>query len=121
MGQHREHAMKTIHIGVATSGNVKVRAKAAFSGTPQGEYISFASLDLMHRVLTPNRWGVLKAMMGRGEMGVRELARTLERDVKAVHTDVTTLVEAGVIERKESGAVSFPYDAVRVDFTVQAA
>ena len=48
-------------------------------------------------------------------------ALTLERDVKSVHTDVTALVEAGVIERAESGAVSFPYDAVRVDFTVQAA
>jgi hypothetical protein len=31
------------------------------------------------------------------------------------------LVEAGVIERKESGAVSFPYDAVRVYFVVKAA
>ena len=75
----------------------------------------------MHRVLTPNRWGVLKAMMGRGEIGVRELARVLERDVKSVHTDITALVEAGVIERADSGAVSFPYDAVRVDFTIQAA
>jgi predicted transcriptional regulator len=113
--------MKTVHIGIATAGDVKARARAAFKGAAQGEHISFASLDLMHRVLTPNRWGVLKAMMGRGEIGVRELARALDRDVKAVHTDITALVEAGVIERAESGAVSFPYDAVRVDFTVQAA
>ena len=113
--------MKTVHIGIATAGDVKARAKAAFKGVPQGEHISFASLDLMHRVLNPNRWDVLKALMGRGEIGIRELARTLDRDVKAVHTDITALVEAGVIERAESGAVSFPYDAVRVDFTVQAA
>jgi predicted transcriptional regulator len=113
--------MKTVHIGIATAGEVKARAKAAFKGRAQGEHISFASLDLMHRVLTPNRWGVLKAMMGRGEIGVRELARALDRDVKAVHTDISALVEAGVIERVESGAVSFPYDAVRVDFTVQSA
>jgi predicted transcriptional regulator len=113
--------MKTVRIGVASATEAKQRAKAALKGAAQGEHISFASLDLMHRVLTPNRWGVLKAMMGRGEMGVRELARTLERDVKAVHTDITTLVEAGVIERKEGGAVSFPYDAVRVDFVVKAA
>ena len=113
--------MKTVHIGIATAADVKARAKAAFKGTAQGEHISFASLDLMHRVLTPNRWGVLKAMMGRGEIGVRELARALDRDVKAVHTDITALVEAGVIERAESGAVVFPYDAVRVDFVVRAA
>ena len=100
---------------------MKARAKAAFKGTAQGEHISFASLDLMHRVLTPNRWGVLKAMMGRGEIGVRELARTLDRDVKAVHTDVTALADAGVIERTESGAVVFPFDAIRVNFLVKAA
>jgi hypothetical protein len=42
-------------------------------------------------------------------MGVRELARTLECDVKSVHTDITRAGgEAGGIERKESGAVSFP-------------
>jgi predicted transcriptional regulator len=113
--------MRTVHIGVASATETKARAKAAFKGAAQGEHISFASLDLMHRVLTPNRWGVLKAMMGRGEIGVRELARVLERDVKAVHTDITALAEAGVIERTESGAVSFPYDAIRVDFTVRAA
>jgi predicted transcriptional regulator len=113
--------MKTVHIGIATAGGVKARARAAFKGTAQGEHISFASLDLMHRVLTPNRWDVLKALMGRGEIGVRELARMLDRDVKAVHTDVTALADAGVISRTESGAVVFPYDAVRVDFVVKAA
>jgi predicted transcriptional regulator len=110
--------MKTVHIGIATAGDVKARARAAFKGTAQGEHISFASLDLMHRVLNPNRWDVLKALMGRGEIGVRELARMLDRDVKAVHTDVTALADAGVISRTESGAVVFPYDAVRVDFGV---
>jgi predicted transcriptional regulator len=113
--------MKTIHIGVATAGDVKARARGAFMGVPHGEHISFASLDLMHRVLTPNRWDVLKTLMGRGEIGVRELARMLDRDVKAVHSDVTALTDAGVISRTESGAVVFPYDAVRVDFVVKAA
>ena len=30
--------MKTVHIGVATAGDVKARAKAAFKGGPQGVY-----------------------------------------------------------------------------------
>jgi predicted transcriptional regulator len=41
------------------------------------------------------------------------------RDVKAVHSDVTALVLAGVIERRARG-VCFPYDAVHVDFMLQA-
>jgi predicted transcriptional regulator len=113
--------MRTAHISVATVADVKARAKTAFKGKPQGEHISFASLDLMHRVLNPNRWGVLKAMMGRGEIGIRALARMLDRDVKAVHSDVVALADAGVISRTENGAVVFPYDAIRVDFVVRAA
>jgi hypothetical protein len=38
-----------------------------------------------------------------------------------VHTDVTALINAGVIDRTEAGAVTFPYDAVHVDFIVKAA
>ena len=37
------------------------------------------------------------------------------RDVKAVHGDVTALIEVGVIDRQDRGVV-FPYDAVHVDF-----
>ena len=113
--------MTTVHIGVTSRDDFKRRAKAAFRGEKQGEHIGFASLERMHKVLTPNRWTMLQAMMGREPMGIRELARALERDVKQVHTDVTALINAGVIDRTEAGAVTFPYDAVHVDFIVKAA
>ena len=113
--------MRTVRIGVASMADVRASLKAAFKGVRQGEHINFASLELMHRVLTPNRWDMLKAMMGQQSIGIRELARALDRDVKAVHTDVTALVNAGVIDRIESGAVVFPYDAIHVDFIVKAA
>ena len=111
--------MNTVHIGIASAKNTKARARPAFKGVRQGEHISFASIELMHRVLNPNRWNVLRAMMGQGEIGIRELARMLDRDVKAVHTDVTVLLDAGVIDRTEGGTVIFPYDAARVDFLVE--
>ena len=60
--------MKTVHIGVAGWDDLKRSAKAAFRGERQGAHIDFASLELMHRVLTPNRWTMLKAMMGEGPM-----------------------------------------------------
>ncbi len=59
-------------------------------------------------------------MTGQGDMSIREVARRVGRDVKAVHGDVTVLVRAGIVERSDAGVV-FPYDAVRVDFTLQAA
>jgi phosphomannomutase len=75
----------------------------------------------MWRVLTPNRWAVLEVMTGAGPLALREIARRVGRDVKGVHTDVHALLGAGVLNRTESGAFEFPYEAVHVDFTLRAA
>jgi predicted transcriptional regulator len=113
--------MRTVHIGVADWDDMTRRAKAAFKGEKQGEHISFASFERMHQALTPNRMAMLEAMMGREPTGIRELARTLKRDVKAVHTDVIALINAGVLDRTEDGMVSFPYDAIELDYRVKVA
>lgn len=114
--------MKTVTIGVASQEQLRERLAAAFSGSAQGgPRLTFASHALMWRVLTPNRWAVLEAMTGAGPLALREIARRVGRDVKGVHTDVHALLEAGVINRTEAGAFEFPYDAVRVDFTLKAA
>ena len=41
--------------------------------------------------------------------------------MKAVHTDLSALLCAGVLSRNESGQVEFPYEAVKVEFLLQAA
>lgn len=40
------------------------------------------------------------------------------RDVKRVHDDATALVELGLIERSETGALSCPYVDIHVDMHV---
>jgi len=54
-------------------------------------------------------------------MSIREAARRINRDVKAVHGDVTALLNAGVLERVEGGGIVFPFDAVKIEFLLQAA
>ena len=83
--------------------------------------ISFASPELLWGVLTQKRWELLKALCGAGPVSIREAARRVERDVKAVHGDVTALLNAGVLDRTEDGSIVFPYDAVKVEFLLQAA
>jgi hypothetical protein len=41
--------------------------------------------------------------------------------VKAVHGDVTALLSAGVLNRTDSGEIEFPFEAVKVEFLLQAA
>jgi predicted transcriptional regulator len=81
--------------------------------------ISFATPELLWQVLTAKRWELLKALRGVGPVSIREAARRVDRDVKAVHADVTALLKAGVLEKMDAGIV-FPFDAVKVEFLLQA-
>ena len=113
--------MKTVVLSVASINSVADSAKQAFKGKPQGEYISFASLDLLWKVLAPNRMAIVKVLTSCEPLALREIARRVARDVKAVHSDVQILLKAGVLDKNEAGKISFGYDAIHVDFMLKAA
>ena len=113
--------MKTVTLDVASRADVTRRALDAFKGRKQGARISFATPELLWKVLTAKRWELLKTMTGQGPLTIREVARRAARDVKAVHGDIRALLNAGVLDRTEKGQVVFPFDAVRVEFTLRAA
>jgi len=73
------------------------------------------------KVLTAKRWKLLKAMAGDGAITLRKVARRADRDVKAVHGDVHALLAAGILRKNADGKIEFPFDAVHVDFMLEAA
>lgn len=113
--------MSTVILSVASREDVTRRALAAFDGKKQGTRISFASVELLWKVLTAKRWELLKAMTGQGALTIREAAGRAGRDVKAVHGDVHALLDAGMLDRTQDGRIIFPYDTVHVDFTLTKA
>jgi predicted transcriptional regulator len=113
--------MKTVTLHVADLDEVKRRARDAFKGKKQGSRISFASPELLFRLLTAKRWELIRALTGAGPVTIREAARRVNRDVKAVHGDIHALLNAGVLQKTEKGLVVFPFDAVRVDLILRAA
>jgi predicted transcriptional regulator len=68
--------------------------------------ISFATPELLWEVLTAKRWELLKAVCDAGPVSIREAARRVGRDVKAVHAP--------------DGRIEFPFDAVKVEFLLRA-
>ncbi len=60
-------------------------------------------------------------MQGKGELSVRELARSVGRDVKRVHEDVVILAKLGLLERTENGGVVCPYSSMHIDMYLKAA
>ena len=115
--------MKTVILEVREPKDAMAALASAWrAGKPEkAARISFASPELLWKVLTAKRWELLKALRGAGPMSIREAARRVKRDVKAVHSDVTALLSAGVLDRAEGGGVVFPYEAVKVEFLLQAA
>jgi len=111
---------QVVTLSVASRDEISGRMRRAFAGERQGAFISFASVDLLWKVITPKRLDILRALAGEEALSIREVARRVGRDVKAVHGDVRALIDAGVVEETPSG-VRFGYDAVHVDFTVDAA
>jgi len=83
--------------------------------------ISFATPELLWKVLTAKRWELLKVLFGAGPVSIREASRRVGRDVKAVHSDVTALLNAGVLDRVEGGGIIFPFEAVKVEFLLEVA
>ena len=115
--------MRTVVLEVqSVRDSLRETARAMRSGRGEREaHIGFATPELLWKVLTAKRWDLLKAMTGAGPVSIREAARRVERDVKAVHGDMKALLDAGVVIRTADGAVEFPYDAVKVEFLLRAA
>lgn len=115
--------MKTVILDVRTPADSMADfARAWKTGEVQkNARISFAAPELLWKVLTEKRWELLKVLCGAGPVSIREAARRVERDVKAVHGDVTALLNAGVLNKTEDGQIVFPYAAVKVEFLLQAA
>ena len=113
--------MRKVTLEVASRDAVNRRFRNALAGKAQGTRLSFESPALLIKILSGRRWDLLKVMTGAGPMTIREAARRLERDVKGVHSDVHTLLSVGLLRKTDDDRIIFPYDAIRVEFTLRAA
>jgi predicted transcriptional regulator len=113
--------MRTVTLEVSPREETDRRLLRAFEGQPQGAFISFETPALLFKVLTQKRWELLSVLTGAGPVTVREAARRVKRDVKAVHGDIHALLNAGILEKTQEGRIVLPFDAVRVNFVLKAA
>jgi len=110
-----------VTLGVSSREDINKRVITASEGKAQGEFISFESPELLFKTLSAKRWDILKVMTGAGPVSIRKASRMLKRDVKAVHRDIHVLLDTGILQKTDEGQIIFPYDAIHVDFMVEAA
>ncbi len=113
--------MRAVSLEVCSRDETHRRVLRAFEGKAQGAVISFDTPALLFNVLTQKRWERLASLTGAGPVTIRGAALRVGRDVKAVHSDVHALLNAGILQKTEDRKIVFPFDAVRVDFTLSAA
>lgn len=108
--------------GPLKAGRSRVRGRfleAWKSGKYRGEFFGFETPELLWKRLTPKRWELLRAMQGAGEMSLREAARRVNRDVKAVHRDAQALLAIGLLEKTAAGRIICPFTEIKVDFALR--
>jgi predicted transcriptional regulator len=107
---------------VGRGGDALDRFEAGWNRLAEGRklaelrVLTLEDLPRLLATLTPARWALLARLREEGPLTIYELAKRLARDYKNVHTDVTRLIELGLIERAADGGVSVPWDVVRAEF-----
>ena len=117
--------MKTVVFSIETLDGALADFATAWK-TGEGDAsarIGFETWELMHKLklLSPKRLDIVRAMAGAGPLSIREIGRRVGRDFKGVHSDVSLLVETGVVDKDASGKLIFPYDKIHVEFEIPAA
>ena len=82
--------------------------------------LTFESLPVLLRNLTPARWTLLEAVKRSGPMSINELARLLARNYKNVHTDVSRLAELGLIQRLADQRIAVAWDTISAEMRLAA-
>jgi predicted transcriptional regulator len=88
---------------------------------PQPASFSFEHMESLLKVLTPNRWTLLRTLRRSGASSIRALSQLLNRDYRGVHADVTGLIDAGLIEKLENGKITVPWSRITAEMAVDVA
>jgi predicted transcriptional regulator len=82
--------------------------------------LTFESLPLLLRNLTPARWALLEAVKRSGPMSISELSRQLRRHYKNVHSDTSRLIELGLIDRLADQRIAVTWDTIVAEMKLAA-
>jgi len=82
-------------------------------------HLTFFSLETMLSTLSPKRLALLRQVHRHPAKSVADLAKTLGRDYKRVHDDVSALARTGMIVREKEG-IHAPYASVQATVSFDA-
>jgi predicted transcriptional regulator len=114
----------TLHITIESTSEFFDEALADLRAVEQGEpvedryVLSLPDHEALERVMSAKNLELLQHIATNKPESIRDLARTVDRDVKNVSTALNQLEELGVVEFESTGRAKRPvvwYDEVKVD------
>jgi predicted transcriptional regulator len=111
---------------IEPASSFEARARTIAGALDRGEtvvpqaHLSFPDMETLLIVLTPKRFALLRTLRQSGPSSIRALAAAVRRDYKAVHNDVSALIENGLIERQAVDRVAVLWDNVHANFRLAA-
>jgi predicted transcriptional regulator len=106
--------MKAI-IELGKKGRVFEAAREQVAEGKEPDYrLSFESARTLFSMLTPARIDLLDTLRRTGPCSVYALAKQAERNYSNVHTDISQLIELGLVERTEDETVFVPFEEIDI-------
>ena len=97
------------------------RGEKSVVGEAQMEQVCFLDLATLLNILTPKRLEILQTLQHQSGITTYELAKSLGRHYKNVHTDVSLLKNIGLIEADGPGTVlRVPFKKIRAEIDLAA-
>jgi len=106
-----------IHVG-GTFEDTERRVLDAIARHERGEtveehHLNFENWQIFARVMTANRLELLHYVHRNPPKSILALSKALGRDYRRVHEDVETLVQAGLLDRDDTGFRA-DYDSIQI-------
>ncbi len=113
---------ETVKLNVGSIDEMGKRFIDAWHKLERGEEVhetnlTFFELNEMVSTLSPKRLALLRHIHAHPAKSVAALAKTLARDYKRVHEDVSVLEHAGLLVR-EDRLIKAPYDHVQANVSL---
>jgi predicted transcriptional regulator len=83
--------------------------------------VAFENMETLLKILTASRWQLLRTLKHQGKTSIRQLAKLLERDYRAVHSDVHALMAIDLIERDDGNQIFVPWDRITAEMAIDLA
>lgn len=93
----------------------------AENGKPVIPRLVFGSLRELFSAITQKRLEAVRFVAAHEGLNTRQLAQRLDRNYKNVHTDVTALVELGLLDKDSQGRLSAPFDEIVIHAVIRDA